>query len=130
MHQTLLGSVGAANPNTKLGIPRLNEQLPINSEEFQEQFRNNYLIVKPQYTLSYNDNKRSSNWVSFQLNCNWTEQHGEDVVRRDEFRFNIDTDVPWNSIQDGYRAPFKNGHLAGSDERRRRTKASRKGSLL
>jgi DNA/RNA endonuclease G (NUC1) len=34
-------------------------------------FSNNYLIEKPQYSLSYNDYLRTPNWVSYQLNSSW-----------------------------------------------------------
>ncbi|WP_293220931.1 MULTISPECIES: DNA/RNA non-specific endonuclease, partial [unclassified Microcoleus] len=32
---------------------------------------NNYLIEKPQYAISYNNNFRAPNWVSWQLNQSW-----------------------------------------------------------
>lgn len=31
----------------------------------------NYLLVKPQYTLSYNNSKGTANWVAWQLNKSW-----------------------------------------------------------
>lgn len=32
---------------------------------------NNYLMIKPQYALSYNNTKGTPNWVSWQLNQSW-----------------------------------------------------------
>ena len=32
---------------------------------------NNYLMIKPQYALSYNNSKGTPNWVSWQLNQSW-----------------------------------------------------------
>ena len=32
---------------------------------------NNYLVEKPQYTLSYNDQLKGPNWVSWKLNSSW-----------------------------------------------------------
>jgi endonuclease G len=43
---------------------------------------NNYLMVKPQYALSYNNSKGIPNWVSWQLNENWLGS----VDRDDKFR--------------------------------------------
>ena len=31
----------------------------------------NYLLVKSQYAVSYNNNTRIPNWVSWQLNSSW-----------------------------------------------------------
>jgi endonuclease G len=31
----------------------------------------NYLMVKPQYVLSYNNKTHTANWVSWQLNKSW-----------------------------------------------------------
>jgi DNA/RNA endonuclease G (NUC1) len=38
--------------------------------------RNNYLIEKPQYSLSYNDATKTPNWVSWQLNKSWISDPG------------------------------------------------------
>jgi DNA/RNA non-specific endonuclease len=123
-----LDNVGVANANTKLGLPRLNGQLAVNSEEFQTQFKNNYLIVKPQYTLSYNDATKIPNWVSFQLNCSWIEQEQTvNIDRKNAEPFSIDTDIPLTPVlNDYYKSSLipslQRGHLAGADERKRTQK--------
>lgn len=33
--------------------------------------KDDYLIIKPQYALSYNNSKGTANWVSWQLNASW-----------------------------------------------------------
>jgi endonuclease G, mitochondrial len=43
---------------------------------------NNYLMIKPQYTLSYNNSKGTANWVSWQLNKSWLGT----VDRQNNFR--------------------------------------------
>ncbi len=50
--------------HTKLGNPTF-------ARPFPDTHRENYLIEKPQYTLSYNDAIKSPNWVSWQLNKTW-----------------------------------------------------------
>jgi endonuclease G, mitochondrial len=43
---------------------------------------NNYLMVKPQYVLSYNSKTHTANWVSWQLNRSWIGT----AVSQDNFR--------------------------------------------
>lgn len=50
--------------STKLGNPSL-------ARSSETTHRENYLIEKPQYTLSYNDATKGPNWVSWQLNKSW-----------------------------------------------------------
>ncbi|HEX8428323.1 DNA/RNA non-specific endonuclease [Hymenobacter sp.] len=45
-------------------------------------FPNNYLMTKPQYTLSYNNQRGISNWVSWHLNRAWMGS----APRQDDFR--------------------------------------------
>jgi large repetitive protein len=44
--------------------------------------RNNYLIEKPQYSLSYNDSTKTANWVSYYHNATWLG----DITRSDTNR--------------------------------------------
>ena len=50
--------------STKLGNPTF-------ARPSETTHRENYLIEKPQYTLSYNDATKGPNWVSWQLNKSW-----------------------------------------------------------
>lgn len=60
--------------STKLGNPTF-------ARSSENTHRENYLIEKPQYTLSYNDATKGPNWVSWQLNKSWlgdTKRPGRD----------------------------------------------------
>lgn len=48
-----------------------------NNQEPYSEFRTNYLIEKPQYSFSYNDDTRTPNWVSYQLNKSWLGNYNE-----------------------------------------------------
>lgn len=75
----------------------------------------NYLLMKPQFTLSYNCDRGTANWVSWHLGKAWKGG----AVRKDDFR-------PDNSVPQGcYRVVpgdytntgFDRGHLCPSDDR-------------
>lgn len=51
------------NPNMAMGNPSNASDNPVMS--------NNYLVVRDQYVLSYNNDKKIPNWVSWQLNEDW-----------------------------------------------------------
>lgn len=51
------------NPNLLLGNP---SNAAANTANID-----NYLMVKPQYVLSYNNKTHTANWVSWQLNRSW-----------------------------------------------------------
>ncbi len=77
--------------------------------------QDNYLLVKDQYALSYNNSLGISNWASWQLNTSWLGT----AERQDDFR--ADTDLPGTFFQVG--APdysgsgFDRGHLVPSADR-------------
>jgi endonuclease G len=75
----------------------------------------NYLIVKPQYALSYNDSKRIPNWTSWQLNQSWLGN----VRRSNDFR--PDNTLPDSFYQvtpNDYRdSGFTRGHMTPSGDR-------------
>jgi endonuclease G len=75
----------------------------------------NFLISRPQYTLSYNRSRATANWVSWHLSTDWKGN----IRRQDNFR-------PDNTLPEGwYRANpgdytntgFDRGHLCPSDDR-------------
>ena len=75
----------------------------------------NYLLVKPQYTLSYNRDQGKPNWVSWHLSSAWLGS----AARQDDFR--ADTDLPsgWYQVKTsdytGY--GFDRGHNCPSADR-------------
>lgn len=79
--------------------------------------RNNYLLVKPQYVLSYNDEKGGPNWVSWHLEASDIG----DVERQNNFH-------PEQSLPAGFRrvtpddytgSGFDRGHVCNSKDRTR-----------
>jgi endonuclease G, mitochondrial len=78
-------------------------------------FANNYLLVKPQYALSYNNSRLSANWVSWQLNSSWLGS----APRQDDFR--ADTTLPssWYRVVTGNftGSGFDRGHMTPSADR-------------
>jgi endonuclease G len=78
-------------------------------------YPSNYLLVKNQYALSYNNNTRTPNWVSWQLNSSWLGS----TSRQDDFR--ADTTLPSTfyrvSGSDYSGSGFDRGHMAPSADR-------------
>jgi endonuclease G len=76
---------------------------------------NDYLLIRPQYALSYNNSKRIANWVSWQLNAAWLGN----VDRCSSFR--PDPDLPKNFVavrpNDYSGSGFSRGHLTRSGDR-------------
>jgi endonuclease G len=55
----------------------------------------NYLMVKPQYVLSYNSKTNTANWVSWQLNRSWIGT----ADRQDNFRPDDTLPAPWYKVR-------------------------------
>jgi endonuclease G len=76
---------------------------------------NNYLLVRPQYVVSYNSSKGTPNWVAWHLNSTWIGS----VKRSDDFR--ADTSLPSGLQQitpDVYKdSGFDKGHMCNSEDR-------------
>ncbi len=76
---------------------------------------NNYLLEKPQYTLSYNCSRGTANWVSWHLSKAWKGP----ATRADDFR--SDPALPAGCYQvvpgDYTNTGFDRGHLCPSDDR-------------
>lgn len=77
--------------------------------------RDNYLMIKPQYALSYNNTKGTPNWVSWQLNQSWLGS----VDRQNNFR-------PDDTLPNGFArvtptiyagSGYDKGHVAPSADR-------------
>ncbi|NEQ34963.1 MAG: DNA/RNA non-specific endonuclease [Okeania sp. SIO3I5] len=75
----------------------------------------NYLMEKPQYVLSYNRNKGTANWVSWQLNKSWLGN----VERQDDFRPDETLPEDWYHVRpSNYRnSGYDRGHLIPSADR-------------
>ena len=78
---------------------------------------NNYLMIKPQYSLSYNRSRASANWVGWRLDSTWIGS----APRQDDFR--PDTTLPsgWYQVLDtDYSGSgYDRGHMTPSGDRTR-----------
>ncbi len=76
---------------------------------------NNYLLSKSQYTLSYNNNKGTPNWVSWRLSSNWLGN----VNRQDDFRADSSLPSQWYHVSenDFSGSGFDRGHMCPSGDR-------------
>lgn len=81
---------------------------------------NNYLLVRSQYALSYNRDRGTANWVSWQLNRSWLGN----TDRQDNFR--ADGGLPKGVYQvrpnDYSNSGYDRGHLTPSGDRTANTK--------
>jgi endonuclease G len=77
----------------------------------------NYLMVKPQYALSYNRSKGTLNWASWQLNQSWLGS----VDRQNDFRPDDTLPIGWErvtpSVYTG--SGYDKGHVVPSGDRTR-----------
>jgi endonuclease G, mitochondrial len=75
----------------------------------------NYLLIKPEYALSYNRSKGIPNWVSWQLNSSWLG----DAPRQDNFRPDSSLPTGWYRVSpnDYTNSGFDRGHLTSSEDR-------------
>ncbi|NES94131.1 MAG: hypothetical protein F6K32_02710 [Desertifilum sp. SIO1I2] len=110
---------------------------PDTSEEqngfLNETHNYNYLIERPQYTLSYNDLTKNPNWVSWKLNRTWLglglEEERTNLFEEDRKlpshwqRVRGSGDIvrgePWRSTDN---QPYERGHMAPSRDRGRNHK--------
>ena len=77
----------------------------------------NYLMVKNQYALSYNNTKGTANWVAWQLNKSWLG----DAERQNNFRPDSTLPAGWVRITpSAYTGSgYDKGHIAPSGDRTR-----------
>lgn len=95
------------NPNLKAGNPSKATTNIANVD--------NYLMVKPQYVLSYNKSRNLANWSSWQLNKSWM---GE-AKRQNNFRPDPDLPKGWFRVatKEYNGSGFDRGHLVNSEDR-------------
>lgn len=78
-------------------------------------YSDNYLMVKNAYTLSYNKNKGTANWVSWHLSTAWQG----DTPRQNDFKPDSNLPQNWYGVtpSDYSRSGFDRGHLCPSSDR-------------
>ncbi|PSB39712.1 hypothetical protein C7B69_01790, partial [filamentous cyanobacterium Phorm 46] len=83
-------------------------------------FSENLLIEKPQYAVSYNEETKTPNWVSWQLNQSWLGT----VPRHSGFLIDSTLPTGWTQIQDqNYtNSGYDRGHMIPSNNRTRNRK--------
>ncbi|HKG60567.1 MAG TPA: DNA/RNA non-specific endonuclease [Pyrinomonadaceae bacterium] len=76
---------------------------------------NNYLMEKPSFSLSYNKDKGTPNWVSWHLENDWTGN----LPRNDTFRADPAVSPDWYRVQstDYFASGFDRGHLTPNADR-------------
>ncbi len=79
-------------------------------------YPNNYLMTKTQYTLSYSDSKKTSNWVSWHLSSAWLGS----TPRQDDFRADGTLPTGWVRVggTDYSGSGFDRGHMCPSADRK------------
>jgi len=78
---------------------------------------NNYLMIKPQYSLSYNRSTATPNWVAWRLDANWLGG----AQRQDNYRPDPDLPAGWYRVTDtDYSGSgYTRGHMCPSGDRTR-----------
>ncbi|MCY7348573.1 MAG: DNA/RNA non-specific endonuclease [Pyrinomonadaceae bacterium] len=78
---------------------------------------NNYLMVKPQYTIAYNRSRATANWVAWRLDLSWLGT----APRQDDFRPDPALPVGWYQVTDtDYSGSgYDRGHMSPSGDRTR-----------
>ncbi len=78
---------------------------------------NNYLMTKPQYSLSYNRSRATANWVSWRLDASWIGS----APRQDDFRPDAVLPAGWYQAtsEDYIGSGYDRGHLTPSGDRTR-----------
>lgn len=76
---------------------------------------NNYLMIKPQYNLSYNRSKATTNWTAWRLDSNWVGS----TPRQDDFRPDSTLPTGWYQVTDtDYSGSgYDRGHMCPSGDR-------------
>jgi DNA/RNA endonuclease G (NUC1) len=78
---------------------------------------NNYLMVKPQFSLSYNRSKAGPNWVAWRLDASWIGS----AQRQDDFRPDPQLPADWYQVlnTDYSGSGYDRGHMTPSGDRTR-----------
>jgi endonuclease G len=78
---------------------------------------NNYLMIKPQYSLSYNRSRATANWVAWRLDASWIGS----AQRQDDFRPDPALPADWYHVTDSdySGSGYDRGHMTPSGDRTR-----------
>ena len=78
---------------------------------------NNYLMVRPQYSLSYDRSEATPNWVAWRLDSVWVGS--SPVPRQDDFRPDTTLPAGWYQVtdQDYSGSGYTRGHMCPSGDR-------------
>ncbi len=78
---------------------------------------NNYLMLKPQYSLSYNRSRATANWVAWRLDASWIGN----APRQDDFRPDDTLPEGWYRVLDTdySQSGYDRGHMTPSGDRTR-----------
>ncbi len=95
------------NPNLRMGNPS-KATTDISNVD-------NYLMLKPQYVLSYSKSRNIANWASWTLNRDWMG----DAKRQNNFRSDPALPKGWYKVttKDYTGSGFDRGHLVNSEDR-------------
>lgn len=76
---------------------------------------NNYLMQKPQYSLSYNRSRATANWVAWRLDSSWIGT----TPRQDDFRPDQTLPAGWYQVLDNdySGSGYDRGHMCPSGDR-------------
>lgn len=103
--------------NTTLGVPA------------DQDSADDYIIIRPQYVLSYNPNRNVANWVSWNLDSSW---YGN--VPRYSGNFITDTSLPDSFYKvkhsDYTNSGYDRGHMVRSEERTKTVEDNKSTFLL
>ena len=93
----------------------VNPHLAIGNPSDAGQNPNNFLIVRPQYALSYSRERGTPNWVAWQLNQSWLGN----VERQDDFSADDSLPSDWYKVKpkDYTRSGYDRGHMVPSADR-------------
>ncbi|MGH9945956.1 MAG: DNA/RNA non-specific endonuclease [Pyrinomonadaceae bacterium] len=78
---------------------------------------NNYLMIKPQYSLSYNRSRAIPNWTAWRLDSSWIGS----APRQDDFRPDMTLPAGWYQVLDSdySGSGYDRGHMCPSGDRTR-----------
>ena len=87
------------------------------TENPDTQFSENYLLEKPQYSLSYNSLLKTPNWVSYQLNETWLGNYSSRVKFQNDPRSPFVVKVEDEDIK--ALSNYQKGHMSAAADRSR-----------